>query len=89
MQKYKYFLQFAINISQYNENSSITIFKSESAFEKDEISILRPFSLNDILYFENNRANTSKQENFSVIKNWVYKMLEHDMKQLFKDNKRK
>src|SRR5690606_280799 len=72
----------------HSETPSDSDFGTNIAFEEDEISILRPFSLNDILYVENNRANTSKQENFSVIKHWIYKILEDDMSQLFKENKR-
>lgn len=72
----------------HSKNSSDSVCGPSKAFKEDGISVLRPFSLSNILYVENNRANTSKVEDFSVIKNWVYKMLENDMKQLFKENKR-
>lgn len=73
----------------HSENATNSMIGPSSAFEEDEISILRPFSLNDILYFENRHLSTSKLDDFSVIKNWVYKMIDDDMAQLFKDNKRK
>lgn len=72
----------------YSENALSSIFDSNLAFEKDGISILYPFSINDILHFDNIRANTSKIEKFSMLRNWIYKMLENDMNRQFKENKR-
>lgn len=73
----------------YSENATNSVIGPRSAFEEDDISILRPFSLDDILYFDSDRTNTSKVEKFSILRNWIYKILDDDMALLFKENKRK
>lgn len=73
----------------YSENATNSVIGPRSAFEEDDISILRPFSLDDILCFDSDRTNTSKVEKFSILRNWIYKILDDDMALLFKENKRK
>ena len=67
----------------------------EQAFEKDEIYSLQGFSLDSILYnddYLNNRIktidkiNTDKLDNYCVLRNWIYRLLKNDMRQLFKEN---
>jgi len=65
----------------------------EKAFEEDNITILRGFSLDNILYndYHNHiktidKINTPKVDDFCVIRNWVYRLLKDDMKNLFKEN---
>lgn len=63
------------------------------AFEKDEVVVLRSFSLDHILYndYHNliktiDKINTSKVDDFCVIRNWVYRLLKDDIRELFKEN---
>lgn len=63
------------------------------AFEKDSISILRPFSLDLILTIDGQdkvqmtpKMKVSKADDFCVIRNWVYKLLRSDLEKLFKEN---
>ena len=62
----------------------------QDPFEKDGINVLRGFSLEMILYNRNsiptvNRINTSKIDDFCVIRNWVYQMLRLDIQDIFKN----
>ncbi|BDW93626.1 hypothetical protein MACH07_24580 [Flagellimonas marinaquae] len=57
-------------------------------FEKDGIRSLRGFSLEMILYNRDtvktvDRINTRKVDDFSVGRNWVYKMLKSDIQDLY------
>lgn len=67
--------------------------KDREAFEKENISVLRPFSL-DVILINDGRdkvqiipnMNVSKADDFCVIRNWVYKILTYDLDKLFKEN---
>lgn len=61
-------------------------------FEEDQITSLRGFSLNNILYNDSfhqiktiDKINTPEVDDFCVIRNWVYKLLENDMEKIFKE----
>lgn len=77
------------SIKFYYDNKSL-----DHAFDEDGVSILRPFSLDDLLYNEYgynriqtiDRINTREVDKFCVIRNWLYKMLKSDMEKLFKEN---
>lgn len=78
------------NVKIYYSNKS-----SKQAFEEDGIKILRPFSLDKILYVDYHhdriqtidRINTREVDKFCVIRNWIYTLLKSDMEKLFKENK--
>lgn len=83
-------------LKTYHSNvSAQTVFGSDVAFKNDEVSILRPFSLDSIIHIESNRdrvqtinkIKTPKVDDFCVIRNWIYKLLRSDMEKLFKENK--
>ncbi|MNE22696.1 hypothetical protein D3C80_1159180 [compost metagenome] len=64
----------------------------EKAFKEDRIKSLQGFSLEDILrsdYHNDIRTidkfNTSKVDDFCVIRNWVYKLLKDDMRDILKE----
>lgn len=67
---------------------------SDKAFKGDKITFLQGFSLEKILYNDHfperiktiDKINTPKVDDFCVIRNWVYRLLKNDMKQLFKEN---
>lgn len=68
----------------------------KDAFESDAITLTRHFSLDVILHNSESRhfpvplvyrINTSNAKRYTVLRNWVYKLLEHDMEKLFKENK--
>jgi len=70
-------------------------FSSDKPFKEDGVKSLRGFSLESILNNNSNfdskiktidKINTPKVDTFCVLRNWVYKLLENDMKHLFKDN---
>ncbi|UUC44211.1 type I restriction enzyme HsdR N-terminal domain-containing protein [Flavobacterium cerinum] len=70
--------------------------KSDEAFITEEIQLLRSFSLDMILKIRSfaqypvktiDKINTSKLDGFCVLRNWVYKFLEDDMKKIFEENK--
>lgn len=77
------------NIKFYYDNKSL-----DQAFDEDGVSILRPFSLDDILYVDYHhdriqtidRINTREVDKFCVIRNWIYTLLKSDMEKLFKEN---
>jgi hypothetical protein len=78
--------KISINIKEYNSNNE--------AFKFDKISSLRGFSLDSFLYNSyTNRIktieeiNTSKVDDFCVIRNWIYRLLKNDMKKIFEENK--
>ncbi len=69
--------------------------KSEEAFGKEGLKSLRSFSLDMILRVNDyarypvqtvDRINTSDVDEYCVIRNWIYKLLEKDMRKLFKEN---
>lgn len=69
--------------------------KSDEVFKSIGLNSLRPFTLDLILRICNNyrypvktvyRLKTPKVDEYCVIRNWVYKILEIDMKKLFKEN---
>lgn len=70
--------------------------QSDEAFKKEDLKSLRAFSLELILQIRDysgnrypvqtvDRINSSKMDEFAVIRNWIYKFLENDMKNLFKE----
>jgi hypothetical protein len=76
-----------VNFKDYS-NSTL-----EKAFEEDNITILRGFSLDNILHSDYSnqiktieKINTPKVDDFCVIRNWIYRLLKDDMKNLFKEN---
>ncbi|MCT3897358.1 type I restriction enzyme HsdR N-terminal domain-containing protein [Elizabethkingia anophelis] len=78
------------NIKFYYDNKSL-----DEAFYEDGVSILRPFSLDNILFVDYyhhrvqtiDRINTEKVDKFCVIRNWIYTLLKSDMEKLFKEYK--
>jgi len=63
--------------------------------KKEELTSLRTFSLDRILRVNDfarypvktiDKINTSKVDEYCVIRNWIYQFLEDDMKNLFKAN---
>ena len=65
----------------------------KQAFERDGVSLLQSFSLDKILhndYYNRiksiDKLNTDNLDSYCVIRNWVYRLLKDDMRQLFKDN---
>lgn len=68
---------------------------SQEAFKKHDIQSLRSFSLDLILHIADSRhypvrtvdrIKTSDVDRYCVMRNWVYKLLEYDLKALFKEN---
>ena len=68
----------------------------KNAFKRDEIKIVRHFSLDIFLHNLDSRhfpvptvhgINTSNVNRFTVLRNWVYKLLERDMEKIFTENK--
>ncbi len=66
----------------------------EEAFKIDKVSILRGFSFDNLLHSDYHNPiktidqfNTSKVDDFCVIRNWVYKLLKDDMREIFKEHK--
>ena len=89
--------KITITLQNEKENPIILSYDNKSldhAFDEDGVSILRPFSLDDLLYNEYgynriqtiDRINTREVDKFCVIRNWLYKMLKSDMEKLFKEN---
>lgn len=79
------FGEVKINFKEFNSG--------DEAFAKDEIEVLRGFSLNQSLYNDYyhliktiDEINTPKVDEFCVLRNWVYRFLKEDMKTLFKEN---
>lgn len=71
------------------------IIESDEAFKSIGLKSLRSFSLDLILRIRDDhhypvktvdRLNTAKVDEYCVIRNWVYKFLESDMRELFKEN---
>ena len=67
---------------------------AEEAFERGETNVLRGFILDQILHngFLHkiktiDKINTPKVDESCVLRNWVYRFLKEDMKDLFKKNK--
>ncbi|MFV8366379.1 type I restriction enzyme HsdR N-terminal domain-containing protein [Flavobacterium sp. XS1P27] len=69
--------------------------ESDEAFKSIGLKSLRGFTLDFILCIRNDyhypvktvdRLNTTKVDEYCVIRNWVYKFLEDDMEKLFKEN---
>ncbi|MBZ4033904.1 type I restriction enzyme HsdR N-terminal domain-containing protein [Flavobacterium sp. 17A] len=67
----------------------------KNAFKRDSIKIARHFSLDIILHNLDARhfpvpivyrINTYNANRYTVLRNWVYKLLENDMEKLFKEN---
>jgi len=82
--KYK---KMKVNIKEYSKSTL------EKAFEEDNITVLRGFSLDSILHSDYHnqiktidKINTPKVDDFCVIRNWVYRLLKDDMKNLFEEN---
>jgi len=84
-----------------SESGKIKITINESinsipgkAFKEDKVTVLQSFSLEKILYNDHfptriktiDKINTPKVDDFCVIRNWVYRLLKNDMRQLFKEN---
>lgn len=66
---------------------------SDKAFEEDKIPVLRAFNFDMILHsgYDNQiktiyKINTSKVDDFCVIRKWIYKLLQDDMRKLFNEN---
>jgi hypothetical protein len=68
---------------------------NENVFERDNIKMIRHFSLDIILKVNDYHRypvktfpglNTDKVDEYSVIRNWIYKLLEDDMEDIFKEN---
>lgn len=66
----------------------------EKAFEEDKVSILRGFSFDKLIHSDYHnqiktidKFNTSKVDDFCVMRNWVYKLLKDDMREIFKEHK--
>ncbi|SNT39746.1 Type I restriction enzyme R protein N terminus (HSDR_N) [Ekhidna lutea] len=66
---------------------------SNEPFEKGETKVLIGFSLDQILhngYYDViktvDHINTPKVDDFCVLRNWIYKFLKNDTKELFKEN---
>jgi len=64
--------------------------------KKDKLNSLSTFTLDRILKIHHfarypvktvDKINTSNVDDYCVLRNWIYKFLEDDMKKLFKDNK--
>ncbi|AFD06345.1 type I restriction enzyme HsdR N-terminal domain-containing protein [Solitalea canadensis] len=75
--------------TKFNFRESVPM---EKAFKEDRIKSLQGFSLEDILrsdYHNDIRTidkfNTSKVDDFCVIRNWVYKLLKDDMRDILKE----
>ncbi|MVO08039.1 NTPase (NACHT family) [Flavobacterium sp. TP390] len=69
--------------------------ESDEAFKSIGLKSLRSFSLDLILRIRDDhrypvktvyRINTEKVDQYCVIRNWVYKFLESDMRELFEEN---
>lgn len=69
--------------------------ESDEAFKSIGLKSLRAFTLDFILRIRNDyrypvktvdRLNTVKVDEYCVIRNWVYKFVESDMRELFKEN---
>ena len=69
--------------------------ESDEAFKSIGLKSLRAFTLDFILRIRNDyrypvktvdRLNTAKVDEYCVIRNWVYKFIESDMRELFKEN---
>lgn len=69
--------------------------ESDEAFKSIGLKSLRAFTLDFILRIRNDyrypvktvdRLNTAKVDEYCVIRNWVYKFVESDMRELFKEN---
>lgn len=66
----------------------------EDAFERDEVYMMSGFHLNDLVHVHySNRMktydglNTSKIDDFCVLRAWVYKLLRSDMEKFFRSKK--
>jgi len=66
---------------------------SDEAFANEETKILYGFSLGKIIHNDHynliktiDKINTPKIDEFCVLRSWVYKFLNDDMKMLFKEN---
>lgn len=69
--------------------------EADEAFKSAGLKSLRAFTLDFILRIRNDyrypvktvdRLNTEKVDEYCVIRNWVYKFVESDMRELFKEN---
>lgn len=65
----------------------------DEIFKENEVTVLHGFSLDTFLYNDYydhiktvDKINTPKVDDFCIIRNWVYKLLKHDMRELFKEN---
>lgn len=72
------------------------IEERKEAFGKENLKCLRTFSLDSILRMNDfarfpvktfDGINASKVDEYCVIRNWIYKLLNEDMEELFKENK--
>ncbi|SMO69715.1 hypothetical protein SAMN06265171_1051 [Chryseobacterium rhizoplanae] len=79
--------------SEINKFYYYDIESRDQAFEDDQVSILRPFSLDAFLI--NEGLNTvqllpnmkiAKADDFCVIRGWVYKILRSDLEKFIKKN---
>lgn len=73
------------DIEQHNE-----------AFKNEGLMLSKSFALDNILHVKNyakypiktiDKINTSKVDEYCILRNWIYKFLENDMAKLFKENK--
>ena len=69
------------------------LISSEKIFEQKESDILQAFSLDHILhvnYYHTiptvDKLNTSKVDDFCILRNCVYQFLKNDMRDIFKAN---
>lgn len=66
---------------------------TDKIFEDNEVNVLRGFSLNDFLHSDYHsqietidKIKTPKIDDYCIIRNWVYKLLKDDMREIFKEN---
>lgn len=69
------------------------LISSDKIFENKEVKILHPFSLDRILHVDYphtiptvDKINTSKVDDFCILRNWVYQFLKDDLREIFKEN---
>jgi ABC-type oligopeptide transport system ATPase subunit len=69
------------------------LISSDKIFEQKETEILQAFSLDHILHVDYHhkiptmdKLNTSKVDDFCILRNWVYQFLKRDLREIFKAN---
>lgn len=76
----------------FSKNSADEVFRSKLAHKETDISVFRGFSFSHIIYNDNllNHRHTFYEfrtpdvDKFCVLRNWIYRLLEDDMENLFK-----